>query len=314
MKPIKKETRIERDKRVSFYLFLAPWIFGFLAFQAIPIIWGFYTSLQNRMAFTINPKFIGLNNYLKLVSDPGVLFSFGTTFVYTISATLVAVVVGFVIALLLENYVWGQGIFRTLLYFPYMIPLIAVGWIFRIFLDRDTGFFNIFLINLGLIKSSIPWMQQFPRGSIVSLSLWQAGWSMIIFTGGLSTIPEELYEVSKIDGANYLRRIRHITLPLISPFIFFQLVVSFVYAMQVFIQSYILNPRTLRGQFLFVNPLPRETFFVMARGFYTVITEHRLSYGLALLWFMFAIILIITVVFVRFGGFWVYTEVEEKRR
>ncbi len=312
MPSIRKRSLIERDKRVSFYLFLAPWIFGFLAFQAAPIIWGFYLSLQNRMAFTRNPQFIWFGNYLKVLRDPEILFSFGTTFVYTISATVLAVFTGFVLALLLEKPVWGRGVFRTLLYFPYMIPLIAVGWIFRIFLDKDTGFLNMVLIRLGLISSNIAWLQQFPRGSIVSLSLWQAGWSMIIFIGGLSTIPKELYEVSRIDGANYLRRVRHIMLPLISPFIFFQCVVSVVYAMQVFIQAYILNPRPLRGPFLFQTSPPRETFFIMARGFSTVIAQHRFSYGLAILWLLSAVILVITAFFVKFGGFWVYTEIEDK--
>ena len=312
MPSLSRRTPFEREKRVSFYVFLAPWIFGFLAFQMVPVVWGFYLSLQNRMAFTRSPKFIGLENYVKLLTDPEILYSFATTFIYTISATLVAVITGFVLALLLENHVWGRGVFRTLLYFPYMIPLIAVGWIFRIFLDRDIGFFNMVLTRLGLISANIAWMQSFPRECVVSLSIWQAGWSMIIFTGGLSTIPEELYEVSRIDGANYLRRIRHITLPLISPFIFFQMVVSFIYAMQVFIQVYILNPRPIRGQFLFLNLPPPETFFVMARGFFTVISQKRFSYGLAMLWLLFAFVLIVTIIFVKFGGFWVYTEVDQR--
>ena len=117
----------------------------------------------------------------------------------------------------------------------------------------------------------------------------------------------------RIDGANYFRRLTRITLPMISPFIFFQFVVSFIYSMQQFIQPDIMNPRPIRGENVTMTPPPRETFFVMSRGFYTVITQNRFAYGLAMLWILFFIVLIITILFVKLGGFWVYTETEDRR-
>ena len=150
-------------------------------------------------------------------------------------------------------------------------------------------------------------------GSILMLSFWQAGWSMIIFLGALSTVPRELYEVATIDGAGYGRRVRHIMLPLISPFIFFQFVMSFIYAMQAFIQPYILNPRPIRGNWVMLNPPPNETFFVMSRAYYIITGQHKFAYGLAMLWVLFAVVLVLTILFVKFGGFWVYTEAEERR-
>ena len=150
-------------------------------------------------------------------------------------------------------------------------------------------------------------------GSILLLSFWQAGWSMIIFLGALSTVPRELYEVATIDGAGYGRRMRHIMLPLISPFIFFQLVMSFIYAMQAFIQPYLLNPRPIRGNWVMTNPPPNATFFVMSRAYYIISGQHKFAYGLAMLWVLFAVVLVLTILFVRFGGFWVYTEAEERR-
>jgi multiple sugar transport system permease protein len=308
-----RRNRLEVDRRRSFYIFLAPWIAGFLLFQVLPIGWGFWTSLTNRMAFSVTVKFIGLANYLKLLQEPEILYAFRTTFLYALLHTCLAIVMGLIGALLLEREVPGRGAFRTILYFPYMIPIIAVGWIFRIFLDRDTGFFNVVLLRLQLVPSAIAWLAQYPLGSIVSLAIWQSGWSLIIFLGGLSTIPNELYEVSTIDGANYFRRFRHIALPLLSPFIFFQFVSSMIYAMQTFIQSFILNPRPLRGEMLFVSPPPRETFFVMARGFFEVTQKNRFAYGIALLWMLFVVVMLITIIFIRLGGFVVYTEVEEKR-
>ncbi len=310
---IKRVSRISRQNRLSFYIFISPWIFGFLLFQIMPIVWGFSISLTNQMAFTVNRKFIGFQNHIKLLSDPNILYAFLTTFIYTISSTCLAVITGFIIALLLEREVFGRGVFRTILYFPYMIPLIAVGWIFKIFLDRDTGFFNIVLTKLGLISANIPWLSQFPRESIVSLALWMSGWSMIIFLGGLSTIPSELYEVARIDGAGYLKRLWHVSLPLLSPFIFFQLVAGSIYSMQKFIEPFILNPRQIRGGNFTQQLPPKESFFVMTRAYDIVFNRSRFAYGLSLLWLLFAVILIITLVFIKLGGFFVYTEVEEKR-
>ncbi len=309
----RKRSSLLRERRSSFYLFIGLWLIGFLIFQLMPIVWGFVNSLTNRMAFSLVIKFIGFRNYAKLLTDPEILYSFLTTFIYTISSTIIAVFFGLLFALLLEKDTPARGLFRTLLYLPYVIPLIAVGWIFRLFLERETGFLNVILLNLGLISHSIGWLQRFPRESIVALALWRAGWSMIIFLGGLSTVPKELYEVASIDGAGYFKRLTRITLPMISPFIFFQFVVSFIYSMQQFIQPYIMNPRPIRGTNVTMTPPPRETFFVMSRGFFTIINQNRFAYGLAMLWILFFIVLIITVVFIKFGGFWVYTETEEKR-
>jgi len=305
--------RIKTDNRISFYVFLAPWIFGFLAFQFAPIVWGFATSLTNRQAFSQTWKFIWFKNYLTVVSNPEVRYAFIITFVYALLHTSLAILTGLVIALLLERSVPGRGLFRTILYFPYMLPLVAVGWIFKIFLDRDTGFLNEVLVRLGLVKDAVAWLQQYPLQSILSLAFWQSGWSLVIFLGGLATVPNELYEVATIDGARYGRRLRHITLPLLSPFIFFQFVASMIYAMQTFIQPYLMNPKPRRGENLFYETPPRETFFVMAQAYQQIIEKHRFAYGIAMLWSLFLVVLVITIIFIRLGGFVVYTEVEEKR-
>ena len=241
---IKRVSRISRQNRLSFYIFISPWIFGFLLFQIMPIVWGVSISLTNQMAFTVNRKFIGFQNHIKLLSDPNILYAFLTTFIYTISSTCLAVITCFIIALLLEREVFGRGVFRTILYFPYMIPLIAVGWIFKIFLDRDTGFFNIVLTKLGLISANIPWLSQFPRESIVSLALWMSGWSMIIFLGGLSTIPSELYEVARIDGAGRFQIFFRVMFPLVQTAV----IIAAIFAFQWSWSNYLMPVLFLRGE------------------------------------------------------------------
>ncbi len=310
--PVTRNNVLERKKTVSFFIFIAPWIFGFILFQLIPIMWGLYTSFTNRMAFTANLKFVGLANYIKHLTDVDILYSFGTTILYSVLHTSIAILMGFCLALMLEKKIWGRGIFRTLLYFPYMLPLIAVGWIFKIFLERDTGYLNIFLTKLGFISENIAWLSEFPLLSILSLSFWQAGWSMVIFLGGLSTIPESLYEAATIDGAGFLRKLRNIIIPLVSPFILFQFITSVVYSMQAFIQPYILNPRPIRGGALMKTIPPKETFFVMAKGYFYIITQFRFASGIALLWILFIIIMVVTFVFLKMGAFFVYSESDDR--
>ena len=169
-----RQSPLERHRRVSFYIFLAPWLTGFIVLQVTPIVWGFVISLTNRSAFPVAVSFVGLKNYLEVFRDEAVLGSYWVSFVYTVANTLIAVVTGFLFSLLLDRELPGRGFFRTVLYFPYMIPLVAVGWIFRIFLERDTGFLNIVLVRLGILGSGVPWLQQAPMGSILMLSFWQA--------------------------------------------------------------------------------------------------------------------------------------------
>ena len=309
---MKKLTARPEDCR-SFFIFISPWLFGFVFLWIIPISWGLYTSFTNRMAFTVSPRFIGLQNYLELLSDSAVQFSFLVTIAFSVMHTTIAMCVGFVLALLLEKKILGRGVFRTLLYFPHMIPLVAVGWIFRIFLERDSGFLNILLVRSGLMSHNIAWLSSYPLFSILTLSFWQAGWSMIIFLGGLSTIPDSLYEAATIDGAGYLRKLRNIVVPLISPFTLFQFIMSVIYSLQFFVQPYILNPRPIRGGALMATTPPRETFFVMARGYFNIMTQFRFAYGIALLWLLFIFIMVVTLVFLKLGAFFVYSEVESKR-
>jgi multiple sugar transport system permease protein len=297
-----------RERRLSFYLFLSPWLLGFILFWVFPLLWGFRVSLTNRTLFTARAAFVGLRNYLALAGDPAIRYSFLTTFIYTLCSTALSIGLGLVLALLLERSLPGRAGFRTLFYFPCLIPDIAVGWIFRIFLERDSGLFNIVLGKLGLIRLNGNWLALLPRGTLISLSAWQAGWAMLILLGGLATIPEELGEAARIDGATYTQRLRHITLPLLTPFVLFLAVTGIINAMQVFLLPYILSPFPQYGPYLFDRGLPRETNFVMSRAFFVTISNTRFAYGLALMWLLFLSLLAFTFLFLKLSRLWVYEE------
>lgn len=305
---------VVRERRLSFYLFLSTWIFGFLLFWVFPMLWGFFVSLTNRTMFTVGPKFIGLSNYLALMRDPQIRYSFLTTFIYTISAGCLSIGTGFVLALLLEGSLRGRALFRSLFYFPCLIPDIAVGWIFRTFLERDSGLLNIILRKLGLIALNVDWLVLFPRGSLISLSFWQAGWCMLILLGGLSTIPKELIDAARIDGAVYRQILRRITLPLLSPFFLLLAVTSFIASMQVFLLPFILSPYPQRGVYIFEKGTPRETMFVMSRAVFLSVRETRFAYGLALMWLLFMALILFTFLFLRLSRLWVFSEMEEPWR
>jgi multiple sugar transport system permease protein len=137
---------------------------------------------------------------------------------------------------------------------------------------------------------------------------------MLIFLGAFNTIPEELYEAAKIDGAGYFRRLRYITLPLISPFVFFLITVSMIYAVQVFIQPFLLNPyRAPAGGQVIAGFTPKETMFVMAKAYIDIVGYGRWGYGHALLWLLFLLILLLTLVFYRFRRLWVYSETDDTK-
>jgi multiple sugar transport system permease protein len=300
---------IEKDKRKSFYWFMSLWIVGFAVFQLIPIMWGLKVSFTNQMAFSVQTKFVGLTNYVKVFHDASVFSSVANTLFFSLLSTFLQIFIGFVLAMLIEKHFFMQGFFRIMFYLPYVIPIVATGWIFRVFLDKNVGTLNVFLSQLNLISDNISWLGKHGLLSILMANIWRVGWSMLIFIGGLSTIPRELYNAASVDGAGYLTKMRIITIPFLSPFIAFQMVVSFIYGMQVFILPYILNPTAIRGAQVTSETPPKETFYILAKGYDIIFNKGRLAYGFAVLWVTFVIVLIFSLIYTRMVKKMTYSEV-----
>ena len=301
-----------RERRVSFYLFLAPWMAGFLAFRIFPMLWCLAASLTNRTLFTAIPRFVGLSNYLELLRDPLVRQGFLATFAFAFPASLLSVVGGLVLALLLTRPFPGRRILRTLFYVPCLIPEVAVGWVFRSLLEGDTGLLNLLLGRLGLASGGVPWLAAYPRGCLLGVSFWQAGWCMLVFLGGLSTVPEELEEAARIDGAGFLMRLRRVTLPLLTPFVLFLAVTTLIAAMQVFLLPFVLSPYpTGPGESVFYRGTPRQTSFAVVQALFLAVTANRFAYGLALMWLVFVTIAALTLLLLGGARFWVYSETDQ---
>ena len=303
---------LNKERRKTFYYFLSLWIIGFIVFQIIPILWGFKVSLTNQMAFTINLKFVGLKNYIKLMMDMSFWYSIYSTFVYSILNSILQVGLGLFLALILEKSIRGKSFFQLAFFLPYIIPIVAAGWVFRVFLDKNIGMLNTILEYLNFSAEGIHWLGEYPLSSILATNIWRVGWSLLIFIGGLSTIPKDLYDAAKVDGCKPLTMIRVITLPFLSPFIVFQLIVSFIYGFQEFILPYLLNPYPIRGAQLTMqgDNISPSIYVILTKGFDTVFVKNRLAYGFAMLWVTFILILLFSLVFMKILKKYTYTEIE----
>ena len=303
---------LNRERRKTFYYFLSLWIIGFIVFQIIPILWGFKVSLTNQMAFTINLKFVGLKNYIKLMMDMSFWYSIYATFVYSILNSILQVGLGLFLALILEKSIRGKSLFQLAFFLPYIIPIVAAGWVFRVFLDKNIGMLNTSLEYLNFSAEGIHWLGEYPLSSILATNIWRVGWSLLIFIGGLSTIPQDLYDAAKVDGCKPLTMIRVITLPFLSPFIVFQLIVSFIYGFQEFILPYLLNPYPIRGAQLTMqgDNISPSIYVILTKGYDTVFVKNRLAYGFAMLWVTFILILLFSLIFMKILKKYTYTEIE----
>jgi multiple sugar transport system permease protein len=298
-------------------LFLSPWLFGFLAFTFLPMIATLIFSFLNlRITDGIfNPtKFVWLDNYIQLFKDPqaGVdprtWFSSQTpsSLLITIKFALFALPIGIFaplgLALLMNNPgLKGQFIFRTLFYMPFIIPFVASIFIWGGMLNPETGWINQVLLMLGVAKENLPqWANDvnWVYPTYVIMGIWGIGNAMLIMLAGLQGVPTELYDAAKVDGANSWGAFVNVTFPMISPVIFYNLVLNIVGLFQYFLVPLVVNSGTGRpgGATMFYNLYLYKTFF----------TFQNMSYGATLAWLLFLIILAVTIFLFATARFWVY--------
>jgi ABC-type sugar transport system permease subunit len=292
-------------------LFLSPWIIGFLAFTLIPMLATFYFSFLN-LSITdgifSKPDFAGLANYARLFKDPQV-WSTSTTpgsLWITIKFGLLALPIGIFVPLglaVLMNHprLKAQNTFRTLFYMPYIVPFVAAVLIWGGMLNPESGWINRALIFLGVPKQSVPlWATdiQWVYPAYVIMGIWGIGNAMLIMLAGLQAVPTELYDAAKVDGATGWQTFWNVTFPMISPVIFYNVVLSVVGLFQYFLVPLVVNAGTGNpgGTTYFYNLYLYKTFFVF----------QDMAYGATLAWFLFVVILLVTMVLFGTAKYWVY--------
>lgn len=281
--------------------FLSPWIVGFLIWTLIPMVATIFFSLTDVTVTSVgNAQWVGLKNYAALFKDAQVWKSLIIVLRYGALALPVGLIVPLVLALMMNSkYLMGKSFFRTGFYFPYIIPFVAAIFIWGAMLNPDTGWINQFLRWAGVANPPF-WLRDttWVYPALVILGIWGIGNAMLINLASLQGVPTELYEAATLDGAGWWGRLLNVTLPLISPVIFYNLVLSIVGLFQYFQVPLVLNQGTgdPGGATMFYNLYLYKTFF----------TFQNMGYGATLAWLLFIIILAVTVVLFWSSKYWVY--------
>ncbi len=285
-------------RNLTGYLFIAPWLIGFLVFT----LGGFAASLGlsfTRWNVVTSPRWVGIANYDALLHrDPLFWTSLGVTLRYAAVAVPLGVLGGVGLALLLNCNVRGIAVYRTVLFLPSIVPAVASSVVFVWLLNPQIGLMNVLLAKFGIVGPA--WLSdtKWALRSLIGLALWGVGGSMVIYLAGLKDIPVQLYEAATLDGAGPWHRMRRITLPMLTPVIFFNVVMGTIGAFQTFTQAFIMT-----------NGGPEDS-----TQFYALYLFNRawrygdMGYASAMAWILFVLVVGITAALFRTQKRWVHYE------
>jgi multiple sugar transport system permease protein len=301
MEKVKKGNFFQKDDNIAGYLFISPWLFGFFAFTIIPLLASFFYSFTSYDLLSA-PKFVGLENYFKMcTNDDLFLQSMGTTLVFVVAGVPLRLIFALAIAMLFTYKTKLEGIYRAVYYLPSLIGgSVAIAVLWKRLFGAD-GIFNAILAILG-INTNMNWLGN-PNTSLWTLILlfvWQFGSPMLIFLAGLKQIPVQLYEAANIDGANSFQRFCRVTLPQLTPIIFFNIVMQMITAFTIFTQSFVIS----NGTGAPLNSLLLCSLYLYRCAF----VFFDMGYGCALAWAMLLVVALATVIIFVTKKIWVYED------
>jgi len=280
------------------YAFISPWIAGFLLWTLGPFVVSLFLSFT-RYTIIAPPEWVGLQQYRELFTDdPNFWQSLQVTFTYALFAVPLHLVLALIIALMLNQKAPLLGLWRTVYYLPAVISGVAVSTMWIWVFNPRFGLINTVLGFVGIQGPNWLGDPQWVLPSLILMSCWSAGGGMVILLGGLQGIPVELYEAAMIDGANAWRKFWHITIPMISPLIFFNLIMGVIGSFQYFTQAFIMTQGGPGRASLFYNLYLYQNAF----------TYFKMGYASAMAWVMFVVILVLTLLVIRSSPIWVYYE------
>ena len=293
-------TRLQRREAIEGYLWISPWVIGFIVFSLGPIIASFYLSLT-KYKIGGTPVWIGLANYKEAFTVDKLFWpSLGRTAYFSIASVVLGVILSLLAAMLLNQEIKGRNIFRALFYLPSLTPIVALAILWGWLLNPKLGLVNYLLSKVGIQGPGWLVDQAWAIPSIILITLWSSvgGGRMIIFLAGLQGVPKELHEAAEIDGANAFQRFRHVTIPLISPVILFNILLGIIGSFSVFSVAYI---ATSGGP-------NYATWFFMLHLYYNASSYFQMGYASALAWIFFIIICILSFLQIKLSNRWVYYE------
>jgi multiple sugar transport system permease protein len=286
-----------RAEELTAYLFIAPWVIGFLLFTLGAMVFSLGLSTFDTDLLS-SSEFIGLKNYTELVKDPLFTKAMTVTVFYTVLVVPCATVLALLIALLLNQKVAALGFWRTVYYLPAVVTGVAVALLWSWVLSPEAGLLNQALALIGIHGPRWFASEQWAVPGLVLISIWGTGTNMLLYLAGFQSIPTEIQEAARIDGASSFRVFTHVTLPLLTPTIFFNVVINIIGSFQVFNNAYILTHGGPN------NATLTMVLFIYQEGFMLF----HFGYASAIAWVLFAIILIFTLLIVRSSQAWVYYE------
>jgi multiple sugar transport system permease protein len=277
-------------------------VIGFLVFTLGAMVYSLVISFSNYDLATDTATPIGFENYANLFDDPKVMMALGNTLFFAVMAVPLEIAFALFLAMLLNRVGRGAGIFRTLYYLPKMTPSVAAASVFLLLLNGNYGAINRGLAAIGIQGPQWLTDPNWVKPSIVLMTLWSVSGTMIIFLAALKNVPVDLYEVASLDGAGKVRQFVSITVPMISGTIFFNVLVLTIAALQVFDQAFLLFWRNQ------TNASPESSLFYAVYLFQQAFRNFNFGFAAAMAWLIFLIIMIITVIQVKFGNRFVYYE------
>jgi multiple sugar transport system permease protein len=276
--------------------FVSPWIIGFLAFTLVPVVLSFYYSLSD-YSLLQPPAYIGLDNYRELAADPVFWKALRNTGYYAAIALPVGLLMALWVALLLNAPIRGVSIYRTIVFLPSLVPLVASAMLWLWMFNSKLGLVNTALIGLG-VSNPPGWLTDtaWAMPALIIMSVWGVGNTVVIFLAGLQDVPRDLYEAAEIDGAGPARQLFHVTLPMLSPVIFFNLIMAIIGALQVFGAPFIMTG----------GGPARATYFYTMYLYDNAFSYLRMGYASAMAWVQLLIVLALTGIAFLSSRHWVH--------
>jgi multiple sugar transport system permease protein len=263
--------------------FLSPWLFGFLVFTILPVGLSFYYSLCD-YSLLQPPLFVGLANYRDLMQDPIFWKALGNTFKYALMALPAGMFVSLGLALLLNAPIRGQAIYRTIIFLPSLVPTVASAMLWLWLFNAKLGLINTVLGAMGIEGPGWLTTPEWAMPALALMSLWGVGHTVVVYLAGLQDVPKELYEAAELDGVGPLSRLRNVTLPMISPVIFFNLVMAIIGTLQVFAIPFVMTG----------GGPARATYFFTMYLYDNAFAYLKMGYASAMAWIQLVIILCLT--------------------
>jgi len=295
--------------------FVSPWLVGFVLLVAWPFAASLYWSFT-RYDLLSQPEWVGTENYERLYDELRSGGRFGqalwNTSYYALLAVPLSIALGVTLATLLSQNIYGRGLYGTLFYLPSALPTVAMAILWMWLLDPNSGWVNYVLSSLGIRREALPlwltssreaaWLPQLldfgSKDALVLMSLWGVGNFVLIYSAALGEIPQSLYEAAQLDGAGPLRRFRHVTLPLLTPVIFFNLVMGLIQSVQAFTQVYLVSEGTGKPA--------GSTLMLSLHLFLSAFGDLDLGYASAMAWLLFVLLAAATWILFRTSRQWVH--------